>query len=138
MRPTATILIGLVLVAYAGVAYSNAKQRRVYIPAAASDLIAKTTVWSAARDFASLRQVMTADFVWSFGGDDGPDGAIAEWQRDRRYLRALPRVLKLPCRPGEYDRMSAVECPGRGGLSFRAWFVETQDGWKFRAFVEGD
>jgi hypothetical protein len=138
MRSTATILVGLVLVAHSGVVHPKTKRPRVYIPAAASDLIVKTTAWSAARDFAAIRQVMTDNFVWSFGGDEGPDHAIAEWQRERRYLRALTRVLKLPCRPAEYDGMAAVECPGRGGLSFRAWFVEAQEGWKFTAFVEGD
>jgi hypothetical protein len=138
MRVKATILVGLVLVAVSGAAHPKAKRPRAYIPAAASDLIAKTTASSTSRDFASLRQVMTDNFVWSFGGDEGPDNAIAEWQRDPRYLRALTRVLKLPCRPAEYEKMSAVECPGRGGLSFRAWFVEAQEGWKFTAFVEGD
>lgn len=133
-----TILVGLVLVAVSGAAHTKAKRSRVYIPAAASDLIAKTTVWSTALDFALLRQVMTDNFVWSFAWDEGPDNAITEWQRDPRYMRALTRVLKLPCHPAVYDGMSAVECPGRGGLSFRAWFVEAQEGWKFAAFVEGD
>src|SRR5436190_8936547 len=108
MRSTATILVGLVLVAHSGVASPKAKRPRVYIPAAASDVIVKTTAWSVARDFAALRDVMTDDFVWSFGGDEGPDHAIAEWQREPRYLRALTRVLKLPCRPSAYDGMAAV------------------------------
>jgi hypothetical protein len=89
-------------------------------------------------DFASLRRVMTDAFVWSFGGDDGADNAIAEWRRDERYLAALTQVLRSPCRPGDYNGAPAVECPGRGGHSFRAWFVETKAGWKLTAFVEGD
>lgn len=134
----AAILGGLVLFAASGAAYPKAKHSRELIPAAASDLISNTAGWSTARDFGSLREVMTDNFVWSFGGDDGADNAVGEWRSDQRYLRALTNVLKLPCRPGDYNGTPAVECPGRRGLSFRAWFVETKAGWKFTAFVEGD
>jgi hypothetical protein len=78
MRFAAAIFVGLVFVAGSGTAQPKAKRSRAQVPAAAADLIVKTAGWSAARDFASLRQVMTDDFVWSFGGDDGPDNAIAE------------------------------------------------------------
>lgn len=138
MRIAATILSGLVLFAHSGAAYPKARRPQGQIPAAASDLISKTAGWGTARDFASLRLVMTDDFVWSFGRDDGADNAIEEWRRDQRYLPALTKVLKSPCRPGNYNGTPGVECPGRGGLSFRAWFVETKAGWKFTAFVEGD
>jgi hypothetical protein len=137
-RSATTILVGLVLVAHAGAAYSKARRPPAQIPSAASDLIAKTAGWSAARDFASLRQVMTDNFIWSFGGEEGPDNAITEWRSDQRYLVALNQVLKLPCRLADYNGTPAVECPGKRGLSFRAWFVEAQGRWKFTAFVEGD
>jgi hypothetical protein len=138
MRSVAAMVLGLVLVADSAVAYAKTKRPPPQVPAGAADLISKTAAWSAARDFASLRLVMTNDFAWSFGGDDGADGAIAAWQKDPRYLPALTGVLERPCRPADYDGKPGVECPGRGGLSFRAWFVRVQSGWKFAAFVEGD
>jgi len=42
---------------------------------------------------------------------------------------AEDQEVKVAATPG-------VECPGRGGLTFRAWFVETEAGWRFPAFVE--
>ena len=138
MRIVAPILAGLVLIGEAGTAHPKAKRPQGQIPPAASELISKIAVWSTARDFTSLRQVMTDDFVWSFGGDDGADHAIAEWRNNQRYLPALTKVLKSRCRPGDYNGTPGVECPGRGGTSFRAWVVETKAGWKFAAFVEGD
>src|SRR5262245_24184320 len=138
MRSVAVVLVGLVFVDYASTAHAKVKRQHATVPAGASDLISKTAAWSATGDLVSLRQVMTDNFVWSFGGDDGADNAIAEWKGDKRYLAALTKVLKLPCRPADYNGTPGVECPGRGGLSFRAWFVQVQQGWRFTAFVEGD
>jgi hypothetical protein len=138
MRITVLLLVGLALLAASRAAYSKSKRPRGQVPVAASEVMSKTADWSTARDFVSLRQVMTDDFVWSFGGDDGADNAIREWRSDKRYLSALTKVLTLPCRPADYNGTRAVECPGGGGLSFRAWFVETKAGWRFTAFVEGD
>jgi hypothetical protein len=138
MRMDATVIAVVVLVAGAGSARAKVERARERIPAAASNLISKAALWSAARDLASLRQIMADEFVWSFGGDDGADNAVREWRSDERYLRALSKVLRLPCRTGNYNGTPAVECPGRGARSFRAWFVETNAGWKFAAFVEGD
>jgi len=138
MRSVAATVAGFILVAASVGAYPKAKRPQAQIPPAASDLISKTAAWSAARDFASLRLVMTDNFVWSFGGDDGADNAIAAWRSDQRYLSVLTQVLKRPCRPADYNGTPGVECPGRGELSFRAWFVQNQPGWKFTAFVEGD
>jgi hypothetical protein len=108
------------------------------LPQGARDLISKVATPSAARDLQGIRQTMTDEFVWSFGGDDKADSAVDEWRRDERYLPALKRVLKLPCRPADYNGVPGVECPGKGGTSFRAWFVDTAAGWKFTAFVAGD
>jgi hypothetical protein len=138
MRMAMALLGGLVLFAESGAAYPKVKPPGRRIPAAVSDLISKTAAWSTTRDFTSLRQVMTDNFVWSFGGDDGADNAIAEWRSEQRYLPALTKVLKSPCRQADYNGTRGVECPGAGGDSFRAWFVETKAGWKFTAFVEGD
>lgn len=138
MRSVAAILVGVVLVADSGAVRAKVRRQHTPIPAAASDLISKTAAWSAARDFVSLRQVMTDNFVWSFGGDDGADNALTEWKGDQRYLPALTKVLQLPCRAADYNGTPGVECPGRRGLSFRAWFVQSQSGWRFTAFVEGD
>jgi hypothetical protein len=117
---------------------SGAKNIRRAVPADAMQLISTVATLSAARDLVGIRKVMTEPFVWSFGGDDSPDSALDEWRRDPRYLSALSKVLKMRCRSKDYNGVPGVECPGRGGLSFRAWFVETPAGWGFTAFVEGD
>lgn len=135
MKSVARILVGLVLLS-SGTAHSKLKLSRRPVPAPAAELISKTAAWSAARDFASLRRVMTDDFVWSFGAEDGPDGAIAEWRNDQDYLAALVQVLKLPCLTSSNGKV--VECPGKEGSLFRAWFVRTRAGWRFTGFVEGD
>jgi hypothetical protein len=76
------------------------------------------------------------DFIWSFGGDSDADQAIAEWKQDDKYLRALDRVLRNGCKPAQDNRQ--VECPGKGGTSFRAGFEKTPSGWRMSSFVEGD
>jgi hypothetical protein len=112
--------------------------RGAVLPQEARDLISKVATLGVARDFQGIRETMTEEFVWSFGGDDKADSAVDEWRRDKRYLPALKRVLKMPCRPADYNGVTGVECPGKGGISFRAWFVSTASGWRFTAFVEGD
>jgi len=136
-RLIATLLVAGAL-SGAGRVNAAPKRSRAALPSGAAEIISKVAALAESRDFASLRKLMADDFVWSFGDDDGADYAIQEWRRDERYLTALRRVLKMRCRPDDYRGTPGVECPGRGGLTFRAWFVESPAGWKFQAFVEGD
>jgi hypothetical protein len=87
------------------------------------------------KDFPAVRQLMIDKFSWSFGGDSDADQAIEEWKKERRYLVALEQVLRRGCRAAD---AAHVECPGRGGLKFRAGFLKTAKGWKLEYFVEGD
>jgi hypothetical protein len=87
------------------------------------------------KDFTALRRLMTDKFTWSFGGDADANQAIDEWKKDGRYLTQLVRVLGAGCHPAGAEQ---VECPGRGGLSFRAGFLRTGKVWKLSYFVEGD
>jgi hypothetical protein len=134
-RVALTVLLSASLAASAHGARKPAPKA---VPKGASELIAKVAGFSAARDFAALRGVMTDQFTYDLGGDFTADSTVAIWRKDERYLRELGGVLKRPCRPREYDGLPAVECPGTGGLSFHAWFVETPRGWRFTAFMEGE
>ena len=104
----------------------------------AADLVAMVhAVADAARkrDFKALREAMTKDFTYSFGGDNDADQALEEWSKEARSLRQMDLVLRMPCR---HTTPKEIECPGRGGLAFRAGFSKEVDGWKLSYFVEGD
>lgn len=132
------LLSSALLIASVSGTGASAKRKRAALPPGASAVISQVAALSAKGDLQSIRALMTNEFVWSFGGDDRADTAIDVWRRDQRYSRALTHVLKMPCRPADYNGVPGVECPGKGGLSFRAWFMTTPEGWKFTAFVEGD
>jgi predicted lipid-binding transport protein (Tim44 family) len=107
----------------------------VQLPQDARTAIAQLQKAAQAQDFAKLRTLMIDDFTWSFGGDASADQAIAAWRADDRYLRALRATLERGCHPSGQDR---VECPGTGGIAFRAGLVKTHAGWRMEYLVEGD
>ncbi len=86
-------------------------------------------------DFKKLRSLMAKEFTYDFGGDPSPDEAIEEWRRDRKYLRALARVLRMGCHATDAQ---TVDCPGKGDTSFRAGFKKEEPGWRLKYFVQGD
>lgn len=114
---------------------AEAKTQRATIPTDAQVVIKKVRSAAQSKDFEKLRGLMQEDFLWSFGGDGSAEQAIAEWRKDDRYLRQLDYVLKSGCRLHDEN---TVNCPGKGGMNFRAIFSKSNEGWRMRAFVEGD
>lgn len=130
---TAIFILALALASIFTLA--EAKMKPTAPPADAQVVIKEVRSAAQNKDFKKLRGLMQEDFLWSFGGDGSAEQAIAEWRKDRRYLRELANVLKSGCRL--YDE-NTVNCPGKGGMNFRAIFSKRGEGWRMRAFVEGD
>jgi hypothetical protein len=128
----------IAVVAFAAIcSLAEAKKIPAVIPTDAQSAIKEVRSAAQNTDFMKLRSLMQEDFLWSFGvgGDGNADQAIAEWRKDSRYMRELAQVLKSGCQL--YDEKT-VNCPGKGGMNFRATFSKSEDGWRMRAFVEGD
>jgi hypothetical protein len=104
------------------------------VPAAAKDVIAQVHKAASTSNYPKLRSLMVEEFSWSFGGDASADQAIAEWQKQPRYMRRLAEATKFRCT----YRDKEVECPANAGTSFRAGFTKIGDRWKMTYFVEGD
>jgi hypothetical protein len=87
------------------------------------------------RNFRKLRSLMANEFTYDFGGAPSPDEAIEEWRGDRKYLRALVRVLRRGCHATDAE---TIDCPGKGDTTFRAGFKREGPGWRLKYFVQGD
>ena len=107
------------------------------IPPPARQAIGQVHAAAARNDLAALRALMTEEFTWSFGAgaDTDPDQAIAAWRQDTDAIAALERITAEDC-----DRVSeqTIECPRGAGMSWRAGFTESPDGWRLAYFVAGD
>jgi len=78
---------------------------------------------------------MAADFVSSFGGDGGPNEAIALWRQEPGQLKRLAKSTGGPCR---LLSPNYLECPPQAGVDYRAGFKLVGGRWVFAAFVVGD
>jgi hypothetical protein len=105
------------------------------VPAEAKAVIRQVQVAAAARDFAALEALMVPGFVWSFGGDESAQQALAAWKTEPRVLDRLSRATKQACR-AEDDGI--VECPTKAGTGYRAGFQRTAHGWRMIYFVAGE
>jgi hypothetical protein len=105
------------------------------VPAHARQVIQQIQVASTKGDFAALRQLMVADFQWSFGGDSDAEQALEAWKTEAKYLRNLRRVSAQQC---ALRTPETIECPAKSGTGFRAGFKKTPAGWRMHYFVEGD
>jgi hypothetical protein len=107
------------------------------IPVEARRVIAAVRHAAEGSDFGELEKLMAKEFVWGFGPDvDGSASqAIGFWREDPGRLAELARVTGLQCRlrEGEY-----VQCPASAGISYRAGFRRTAQGWRMVYFVTGD
>lgn len=61
------------------------------LPAGALESVKGVNSAASRRDFATLRNVMAQDFVWSFGGDASAEQAIHEWHRSRTSWQRFER-----------------------------------------------
>jgi len=124
-------LLAGALVLMTGVAFAGVKP----IPKDAARLVKAVHAATTAHDTATLRSVMAPDFVSSFGGDGGPDEALALWRADPQYLQRLAQATSGPC---QYHSPSYLECPRNAGVGHRAGFRPVGGKWLFASFVAGD
>jgi len=103
------------------------------------------------RDRDALRQMMTAEFLYSFGGNLDRDEALEYWDKsDARAWEAFARVLakgavsswramqRIPDNPVA-SRIAPPAARKRGYVAWRATFEYGEDGqWRCTAFVQGD
>lgn len=104
-------------------------------PKSAARLVAAVHAAASSGAPETLRKFMTPDFVSSFGGDGGPDEAIALWSQDRSYLKHLARSTAGQC---QLQTADYLECPRRAGIGYRAGFKLVDRNWVFASFVAGD
>jgi hypothetical protein len=105
------------------------------IPSEASIAIQKVSAAAKTRDFKALAALMTADFVWSFGGDADSQQAIAAWKSDPKAMNELAKATRSPC---ALQHDASVICPGGARLGYRARFIKTEAGWRMSSFVACD
>ena len=113
------------------------------LPSGVSTIIESAPEAARVRDLTALRSLMITGFLWSFGGDRDVTQAVEAWKSDSRYLDEMVRVLRQGCHidSREYRQVPLprrIECPGSGGMTFHAGFIETPDGWRMEYFTEGD
>lgn len=105
------------------------------VPNAAVRLVAAVHDAATSGQPEAIRKFMSPDFVSSFGGDGGPDQAIAMWSQDRSCLRHLAQSTAGRCQLKSADY---VECPPHAGIEHRAGFKLHDNEWVFFALVAGD
>lgn len=106
------------------------------LPEEAQQLILATHQAALKRDLPTLRRLMTADFISSFGPDAGPDATIEGWRKSPADLDVLAWLTAQACALDESP--NAVQCPPDAGVDFRAGFVRTPNGWRLAYFLAGD
>ncbi|MBN6104267.1 hypothetical protein JR064_19060 [Xanthomonas sp. CFBP 8703] len=112
-----------------------AQAGKTKVPQAATRLVAAVHGAAASGAPETLRKSMSPDFVSSFGGDGGPDEAIALWTREPAYLRHLAQSTAGHCQRLATDY---VECPPHAGSNYRAGFKLIDGKWTFSSFVASD
>ena len=105
------------------------------VPAPAQTVIQQVHRAAKAKNFSALEKLMAKEFLWSFGGDGNAKQAIEAWKANPRALRQLYRITGSRC---VVRRDESVECPPIAGVSYRARFIESANGWLMVSFVEGD
>lgn len=106
------------------------------IPAEARTAIRAVHAAAKAKDLVALRQLMDADFTWSFGGDGDAEQAIEAWKHDPNAIRELYRLTGRRC-AYRIDEGN-IQCPPNAGYHYRAGFSKTVHGWRMTYFVAGD
>jgi hypothetical protein len=111
-----------------------ATQTRV-IPQEAKRVISQVHIAAKQQDTKTLKKLMITKFIWSFGGDADATQALQAWQENPSAFKQLYRITGMNCIAIEQD---AIECPKNAGMTYRAGFIKTPQGWLMEYFVEGD
>lgn len=112
-----------------------AHDKEIPVSAAATRLVNAVHHAAASGAPEALRKFMATDFVSSFGGDGGPDEAIALWNQDNPYLRHLTQSTSGQC---QLQTREYLVCRSSIGSDHRAGFARMDGTWLFVSFVAGD
>ncbi|HEU4731984.1 MAG TPA: hypothetical protein VFT22_29010 [Kofleriaceae bacterium] len=106
------------------------------VPPAAAKRLAELKDALSARDYPALRAQLADDVVWSLGGGNGADGAIAMWQADPEPLDAMAKALAAGC-AGD---ARAVTCPAGQAApgTYQLTIAVRGDGWRVTSFVKAE
>jgi hypothetical protein len=92
------------------------KGKYANVPPAAAEVIKRVYRAAVARDAATIRAAMADEFVWSHGGGDSADVAIAMWQADTTLLEQIAALLDAGCRLTK-GGSAAAEGAGNAGAA---------------------
>lgn len=128
-----------ILCSGAALCYGAGLPQQTPVPEAAKSAVAAVHSAARAKDYTTLRRLMTDEFRSLFRpeeyrGVDTAEQAIELWKTKPAYLRHLVRATGGKC--GKHG--DQVLCPADAGTSFRAGFVSRGGQWKLTYFLEGD
>lgn len=123
------------ILAFFATQFSYATTQTKSIPQEAKRVIAQVHIAAKQQDTKTLKKLMTTKFIWSFGGDADATQALQAWQENPSAFKQLYRITGMSCIVIEQD---AIECPKNAGMTYRAGFIKTPQGWLMEYFVEGD
>jgi len=108
-------------------------------------LVDQVKVAADRRDHDSLHELMSEDFLYSFGGSRSRDEATAWFKRRPELLNKLVEVLSGNCAITEYSTVVHHLCPAEAAepksayYDYRAGFrLTNHNNWQFVWFVAGD
>jgi len=103
---------------------------------------------AAQRDIEALREVMSQEFSFTFGGAEGRLEALAAWEREGyRSLDRLPAILdrgvvnRWAAQPAQYDELWVAPPEYLASpeyLDLRAGFRKVGGEWRWVFFIGGD
>lgn len=115
--------------------FSYAATQTKAIPQDAKRVIDHVHIAAKQQDTKALKKLMITKFIWSFGGDADATQALQAWQENPSAFKQLYRITGMDCIAIEQD---AIECPKNAGMTYRAGFIKTPQGWLMEYFVAGD
>jgi hypothetical protein len=106
------------------------------VPPAAAKRLAELKDALSTRDYTALRAQLADDVVWSLGGGNGADVAIAMWQADPEPLDAMAKALAAGC-AGD---AKAVTCPAGQAApgTYQLTIAVRGDSWRVTSFVKAE
>jgi hypothetical protein len=106
------------------------------VPAPAAKRLAELKTALSLRDYTALRAQLADDIVWSLGGDNGAEVAIAMWQADPEPLDAMAKALAAGC-AGDTTKVTCPAGPPVPG-TYQLTLAVRGDAWRVTAFVKAE
>jgi hypothetical protein len=106
------------------------------VPSGAAKRLAAIKDALAKRDYTGLRPQLDDNIVWSLGGGEGADVALATWQADPGTFVAMSEVIAAGCASsGDKKVLCPAGEPQRGKYQL---VLELRGDWKVTSFVRGE